>query len=56
MHASWLKSKRLGDLCLPSLVWKNTLFVFVSVLVHISILVPAVVSPSCAGRSCHDVS
>ena len=43
-------------LCLPSHVWKSTLFVFVSVLAHISILVPAVVSPGCADRSCHDIS
>ena len=35
---------------------ENTLFVFVSVLAHISILVPAVVSPDCADRSCHDIS
>ena len=32
------------------------LFVFVSVLTNISILVPAVVSPGCADRSCLDTS
>ena len=37
-----------GDLCLPCFVWKRMLFVFVSVLAHISILVPAVLSPGCA--------
>ena len=47
--------KRSGDFCLPCLVWKSTLFVFVSIHAHISILVPAVVSTGCADRSCHDV-
>ena len=42
------RSKRSGDLCLPCLVWKARCFVFVSVLAHISIFVPAVVSLGCA--------
>ena len=46
------RSKRSGDLCLPCLVWKSTLFVFVSVLAHISILVPAVVSPDISWLYC----
>ena len=35
---------------------KNTLLVFLSAFAHIFILVPAVASPGCTDRSCHDIS
>ena len=56
MHASWLNVQEIRRFVFAVSCGKSTLFVFVTVLAHISILVPAVVSPGCADRSCHDNS
>ena len=49
MHASWLKIQEIRRFVFAESRAEKTLLVFVSVFAHIPILVPAVVSPGCAG-------